>query len=153
MTAPLQIAETECWRVSGLRDAEAFFRAVPHLLPEATHMFLEGAPAPDIVALISTRADQREYGAPIGTVWSWPQRNQRFALTASPELFAQLSEAAAHHAEPEICSHLHFYRDAEPLAHWFDAFDDPLFVSKVIPRWRVEQFCLAAGGAFADTAA
>ena len=138
MTAPLQITETECWRISGLRDAEAFFRAVPQLLPEATHLFLEGAPSPDIVALISTHTEQREYGAPAGTLWSWPQRNQRFALTASPALFAQLSEAAAQHAEPEICSHVHLYHDSEPLAHWFDAFDDPLLVSKVVPRERVE---------------
>src|SRR5215207_118360 len=101
MTALLQIADTECWRIAGLRDAQAFFRAVPQLLPEATHMFLEGAPAPDIVALISTHAEQGEYSAPAGTWWSWPQRNQRFTLTASPVLFAQLSEAAARHAEPE----------------------------------------------------
>jgi hypothetical protein len=153
MTTPLQIADTECWRIAGLRDAQAFFRAVPQLLAEATHLCLEGAPAPDIVALIATHTEQGEYRAPAGTLWSWPQRNQRFTLTASPALFAQLSEAAAQHAEPEICSHLHFYRDAEPLAHWFDAFDAPLFVSKVIPLGRVEQFCLAAGGALTDPAA
>jgi hypothetical protein len=151
MTTPLKIAETECWRISGVRNAEAFFQSVPQLIPEATHLFLEGAPAPDIMAIILTHADQREYAAPIGTVWSWPQRNQRFVLAASSALFARLSEAAAQHAEPEICFHLHIYRDSEPLVQWFDAFDDPLFVSKVVPRARVEQFCLAAGGVLADT--
>ena len=68
-------------------------------------------------------------------------------------LFAQLADAAAHHAEPEICSHLHFYLDVEPLAHWFDAFDDPFLVSKVIPRERLEEFSRAAGGELTDTAA
>jgi hypothetical protein len=136
---PLHLKDTECWRISGLRDAGAFFRAVPQLLPEATHLFLEGTPGPDILALISTHAEQREYEAPAGTLWSWP-RNQRFALTPSHALFARLSEAAAHHAEPEICSHLHFYRDA----------DDPLLVSKAISRDKVEQFCLATGGVLTD---
>jgi len=64
-----------------------------------------------------------------------------------------LSEAAAQHAEPELCSHLHLYRDAEPLAHWFDAFDDPFLVSKVIARDKVDAFCLASGGMLADGAA
>ena len=153
MTGHPQIAETECWRVSGLRDAEAFFRAIPQLLPEATRMFLEGSPAQDMLVLLATHTEQEEYGAPAVTLWSWPQRNQRFTLRVSSSLFAQLAEAAAHHAEPEICCHLHFYRDVEPLAHWFDAFDDPFLVSKAIPRERLEDFSRATGGELADSAA
>jgi hypothetical protein len=63
-----------------------------------------------------------------------------------------LSEAAARHVEPEICSHLHFYRDTEPLVHWFDAFDDPMLVSKAIPRETVERFSTEVGGVLSDTA-
>jgi len=146
MTRALQIADGECWQVSGVRDAAAFFRAVPQLLPEATRLYLEGSPAQDVVALLATHSDEGEYGAPVGTLWSWP-RNQRHRLKVSAALFAQLAEAAAHHAEPEICSHLHLYRDDEPLAHWFDAFDDPFLVSKEIPRERLEEFARATGGA------
>ena len=62
------------------------------------------------------------------------------------ELFLRLAEAAAHLAEPEICSHLHFYRNQEALAQWFDAFISPLLVSKVIARERVARFASAAGG-------
>lgn len=153
MTGHPQITETDCWRVFGLRDAEAFFRAIPRLLPEANRMFLEGSPAADILVLIANHTEQGEYGAPAGTLWSWPQRNQRFSLRASSLLLEQLADAARHHAELEICCHLHFYRDAEPLAHWFDAFDGPLFVSKVIPRERLDEFSRAAGGKLADTAA
>ena len=70
---------------------------------------------------------------------------------SSPSLFAALSDVATRHVEPEICSHLHFYRDAEPLVHWFDAFDDPILVSKAIPRETVERFCREAGGVLSDT--
>jgi hypothetical protein len=152
MTERRYLAETECWRISGLTDAEAFFRAVMQMLPEATHMFLEGSPDPDIVALLSKHAEDVEYVAPTGTLWSWPREN-RFVVRPSAALFDKLSAAAAHLAEPEICSHLHFYRDVEPLAQWFDAFVDPLFVSTSIPREKVEQFARAAGGSFVDTAA
>jgi hypothetical protein len=116
-------------------------------------MFLEGSPAPEILALLASHADAGDYLPPAGTLWSWPQRNQRFTVKASPSLFAQLAQAARHHAEPEICCHLHFYCDDEPLAQWFDAFDDPLLVSKVISRDRLEEFSRAAGGSLADTAA
>ena len=148
MSSSHYLNAADCWELSGLSDAAAFFRAVPDLLPEATRMFLEGSPAPDIAALLVAHAEEGEYAAPVGTLWSWP-RSHRFTLKASSALFDQLAGAAAHHAEPEICSHLHFYRDAEPLAQWFDAFADPFLVSKVIPRERVEHFARATGSRFA----
>ena len=149
MTGNLYLRDEESWRVSGLRDAAAFFRAIPQLLPEATRMLLEGSAAPDIQALLANHAEPGEYDAPRGTLWSWP-RDERFTVRASSGLFSQLAEAAAHHAEQEICSHVHFYRDVEPLAQWFDAFADPFMVSKAIPRARLVEFCRATGGVLAD---
>jgi hypothetical protein len=138
--------DREAWQVRGLRDAEAFFRAVPALLPGATHLCLEGAPAPEIAALIAGHVDATAaYPAPAGTIWSWP-RDRRCLLRASPVLFGALAAASGRHAAPEICSHLHLYRGADPLAQWFDAFDDPLYVSKEVPRDRIERFCAATGG-------
>jgi hypothetical protein len=139
--------ESQCWKVSGVRTAEDFFRAVSLLVPDATHMFLEGSPDPDIVALLADAADDAAYTAPVGTIWSWPGKNQRFSVRASPELFARLSKAASNHAEPEICDHVHFYRGQEALVQWFDAFLDPLLISKSVAREQVEQFASAVGGA------
>ena len=110
---------------------------------------MEGSPDPDVAALIAAHAEPTEYAAPVGTLWSWP-RTQRFTLRASSVLFAGLSEAGARHAEPEICFHLHLYQQAEPLVHWFDAFVDPLIVSKAIPCERVERFCSEVGGVLSD---
>lgn len=149
----VSLNDIDCWRVSGVGNAQEFFRAVPELVPDATHAFLEGAPAPDIIAVIAAHVEQTEYGAPVGTMWSWPEKNRRFTLRASPTLFAGLSSAAGRHAAPEICSHLHLYRRHEPLVHWFDAFDDPMLVSKAVPRERVERFCAAVGGVLSDAAA
>jgi hypothetical protein len=145
-----QLTERDCWRIARLNNAAKFFRAASQLLAGATHVYLEESPAPEIVALISRHADPTPYRAPAGTFWSWPRGSQRFALKASPAMLAELADASTRHAEPEICSHLHFYRDAEPLAQWFDAFDDPLLVSKTIPRELVEHFCREAGGELCD---
>jgi hypothetical protein len=144
-----QLSERECWSIARLNNAAAFFKAAPHLLAAATHVYLEGSPAPEIVALISRYEDPTPYRAPAGTFWSWPP-SQRFALKASPAMLAEFADAATRHAEPEICCHLHFYRDAEPLAQWFDAFSDPLLVSKTISRELVEHFCRETGGELRD---
>ena len=152
MTSGAYLDESDCWRVSGVRKAQEFFRAVPVLVPDATHILIEGSPAPDIETLL-VDADGADYAAPVGTFWSWPQKNRRFSVRASPALCARLSEAASQHAEPEICDHIHFYRDGSALVQWFDAFVDPLLVSKVVPRERVDQFALAVGGAVSDGAA
>jgi hypothetical protein len=146
------LEESNCWKISGVRTAEEFFRALCLLVPDASHMFLEGTPDQDIEAVLS-EAEADDYSAPVGTIWSWPQRNLRFSVRVSSELFDRLSEAAAHHAEPEICSHVHFYRGSEALVQWFDAFSDPLLVSKSVPRERVERFAAAVGGAVSDGAA
>jgi hypothetical protein len=152
MTSHAMLDESQCWKVSGIKTAKEFFGAVALLVPDATHMFLEGSPAPDIKALLTDAADDSDYAAPAGTIWSWP-KEQRFSARASPELFARLSEAALHHAEPEICSHVHFYRGHVALVQWFDAFSDALLVSKLIARERVEQFASVVGGVFSDGAA
>ena len=147
------LEESKCWKVSGVRTAEVFFRAVPLLLPDATHMFLEGSPDPDIEALLADAADEADYGAQVGTIWSWPRKTRRFSVRVSSELFARLSEASLHHAEPEICDHVHVYRGQEALLQWFDAFADPLLISKSVIRERAERFASAVGGALSEGAA
>lgn len=152
MTSQAMLEESNCWKVSGVRTAEEFFRAASLLVPDASHMFLEGTPDQDIEVVLSEAAAAGDYAAPVGTIWSWPQRNLRFSVRVSSESFVRLSEAAAHHAEPEICTHVHFFRGSEALVQWFDAFSDPLFVSKSVPRERVERFAAAVGGAVSDGA-
>ena len=144
--------ESQCWKVSGVTTAKDFFRAVSLLVPDATHMFLEGSPAPDIEKVLADAADDTDYTGPVGTIWSWPRKNRRFSVRASPELFARLSEASSSHAEPEICDHVHFYRGEEALVQWFDAFSDPLLISKSLTRERVERFASAVGGALTEGA-
>lgn len=147
---PVRLDTANSWQIAGVRDPEAFFGALPLLVPDATHLYLEGSPAPDVLAIAADHAGEGEYAAPAGTLASWPGRNRRFTLAVSARLFARLAEAARRHAAPEICSHLHLYRGAEPLVQWFDAFDDPLLVNKAVPRDMVDEFCVETGGVVAD---
>jgi hypothetical protein len=146
------LEESECWKVSGVRTADEFFQAVSLLVPDATHMFLEGSPDPDVEAALADAPGGSDYAAPAGTFWSWPRTNKRFSVRASPALFERLSQVASGHAEPEICDHIHFYRDGVALVQWFDAFSDPMLVSKSVPRERVERFAAACGGGISDGA-
>jgi hypothetical protein len=146
MTLPVMLDESTCWKISGIRTADAFFRAVPLLVPDATHMFLEGSPEPDIETLLTNAADGTDFAAPTGTLWSWPRKNRRFAVRLSAELLERLATAASHHAEPEVCDHIHFYRGHEALVQWFDAFVVPLLVSRSVPPERIDRFVAAVGG-------
>jgi hypothetical protein len=142
--------DRDAWSIEGISDPARFFSAVADLLPEATLVYMEGSPGSDIEALLERHAADGDYRAPAGTLWSWPGPNQRRALRASPALFTALRDAAASHAAPEICAHLHLYRGDEPLAQWFDAFADPLLVSRALGRATVARLAHAAGGTLRD---
>ena len=142
--------EGDSWQVTGIRIAADFLREVPALLPDATTMYLEGQPYPDVQAFLSEYIDQSTYGAPIGTTWPKPQL---YSLTVSPQFFARFAALAEHHAEPEICDHVHLYKDYDPLANWFDAFSDPLYVTKGVARDRMERFCRSLNATFESGAA
>jgi hypothetical protein len=44
-------------------------------------------------------------------------------------------------ASPELCEHLHVYQGQHLLLQWYDAFLDPFYVSKRLPRESVEALC------------
>ena len=153
MGFPSPLYESNAWTVSGIRTADVFFRAVHALVPEATHMCLEGSPEPYVMAILAEAADGEAYEAPAGTIWSWPNRSRRISVRVSELRLLRLAEVASHHAEPEICDHVDSYRGPEPLLQWFDAFLDPLLVSRAVPRERVSEFCSRVHGVMFDGAA
>ena len=69
MTEALMLDDANSWSVSRVKGAEYFFRAVQPLIEDATHVFLEGSPAREVLALLRPHIDQSAYLAPIGTLW------------------------------------------------------------------------------------
>jgi hypothetical protein len=45
------------------------------------------------------------------------------------------------HCEAKIASHIHIYHDDTLVLQWYDAFWDPIVVSKEIPEAAVKRFC------------
>jgi hypothetical protein len=60
MTSPVTLDESQCWKVSGIRTAEAFFRAVPLLVlsrPRSLGAMVDAFSDPLLVSKSIARAD------------------------------------------------------------------------------------------------
>lgn len=140
----------EAWEIVRVPDVSAFFRVLPRLLPEATTAFLESlSMASDVARALGPFTEVSTYEAPFGTVWPTPTR---LRLRSSAELFDRLGALAERHAGPEICDSFHVYRFADPLLQWFDAFDDPIQVSKDVPIQRLQRICKELGVDYREAA-
>lgn len=145
------LAGTEAWEIVRVQDASALFRALPTLLPDATTAFVECVGMASAVAdALSRYTEVSTYEAPLGVVWPTPTR---LRLKTSADLFVRLGELAEQHAGPEICDNFHVYAFAAPLLQWFDAFDDPIRVSKRVPVQRIQRLCKELGVQYRECAA
>ena len=62
-------------------------------------------------------------------------------MPATNENLLTLSELTEHYAEPEVAIHFHIYLDDYVLIDWYDAFDDPMYVSKYFSEEEIKEFC------------
>lgn len=116
----------------GIEDPERFFRLVPRLLPQATHLFVEGATvAGDVQACYSRYAERGPYLPKRQTLWP---RARLFRCLARPELFRELADLGAGHAVPELVDHLSIYQGEEMLLEWHDAFANAVVLDGSLPE-------------------
>lgn len=126
------------WSVTGIDDASEFFRLLPSLIPSGSVLFLEGVYSDAIIDYLKQHPSEHRLKIAGGTIWPKP-RCFHILITEETALdLARLSESCAN---PEVCSHLHVYRDEQVLASWYDAFDDPLRISTSIPEERIQELC------------
>lgn len=136
-------ASAEVWRIDGIRDHAAFFRNLPWLLPPGSVLALEGGMFPnDLRALLTKHEVPASFTLASGT-W-WPRRRTHH-VPATEAVLRDLADRTEHCAAPEVCAHLHVYREGEVLLEWFDAFTEALYISKTIPEGRLLAFCSALG--------
>ena len=62
----------------------------------------------------------------------------------------QMAEFAVNFAIPEICDHIHIYKNDEVLLEWFDAFSKPLYISQKISEASIKDFCSKLGCEYCD---
>jgi hypothetical protein len=128
------------WEVDGGRvDYAEFFRQLPSLVSDKAVLFLEGGShSPELTRFLREHAVLAVAKVARGTVWP---RASVFHVPTEPSLLHELGDLAENCAGPEICDHLHVYKDGQVLLEWHDAFSVPFFVSKRIPEDRMRQFC------------
>lgn len=131
--------QTPQWKVSSPKDFPSLLRALRNLLPQGTILYLEGGtPSKEIKSFLEERSIPEVSHIATGTIWPRPEV---FYLPATPENLSDLADISEHYAEPEVAIHLHVYKDNKVLLQWYDAFADPIFISKEISEDQLKGFC------------
>jgi len=127
------------WEVCSPKEFPAFLRALVDLVPHGAMAYLEGGSPPEhLESFLKERGVPEVSRVAMGTIWPRPRV---YHLPATPDNLRELADIAEHCAEPEVAIHFHIYKDGKVLLQWFDAFADPMFISKEIPEDRVRAFC------------
>ena len=135
---------TELWDIDeGIADLERFFKLVPDLLPEATHLFIEGSSvAGDVETLYARFADPGPYLPRRQTLWP---RSKIFRCVAARPFFDELADLSVRHAAPEVLDHLSIYERDRMLLDWHDAFANALLLDGSLPETTVARLAGAFG--------
>jgi len=134
------------WEIEGISTARPFFSSIGILLPLPVYFCFEGTSIePDVWALLQKNSASPHLQVPTGTLWPKPRV---IHVLATAEFVSNLAAIADSHAEPEICDHLHAYKDSKLLLQWHDAFDLPILLDVSIPEEFVQNFCRAAGATY-----
>ena len=135
------------WQIESPKDFASFLRALSVLIPEGCVAYLEdGAPSKELDAYLETHTLPSRPKIPGGTFWP----NAWYHLPATTDNFSELADIAERHANPEVAIHFHVYRDRSLLLQWYDAFFDPIYVSKEICEKNVKEFCEQLGVQYSE---
>jgi hypothetical protein len=126
------------WEVSVVKNLSDFLRGLPNLLPEGSILYLEGTEARDAITFLKRNSAKQTCKVAIGTIWPRPQF---FHILISTATMSELSRISDKYVQPEICTHLHAYKDGQVLLEWHDAFSQEFRISKDIPEQKVAEFC------------
>jgi hypothetical protein len=131
------------WTVSKPNDFPAFLRVLPDIMPDGSILYLESShTAPDVQTYLHTRQAVTTCKIAGATIWPRPEY---FHIPITPENVAGLAELSEHYAVPEICDHLHVYKDGRMLLQWYDAPVDPLALSREISEKELKFLCDSLG--------
>lgn len=131
---------TAHWRVSSPKTFSAFLRALVDIVPDGSIAYLEGGTIPrELETFLNARAVAEVAHVAVGTIWPRPKI---FHVPATPDNLLSLADIVEHCAEPEVASHFHVYKDNSLILQWFDAFSDPMYLSKKIAEDKVREFCV-----------
>ncbi|MHC4574901.1 MAG: hypothetical protein ACYS76_12365 [Planctomycetota bacterium] len=143
-TAGIRLDTSVCWQAAkGKKRPEVFFQELGKLFSSSVTLWIEGTSiAQDIQSFLETRKVAKVTKVQLGTLWPRPHV---YHVSCDEDTLRGLVGLAEKHAEPEICDHICVYKDQKVLLAWYDAFYDPIYISRKIPEEKVAAFCAAIG--------
>lgn len=139
----LSFGKAPVWKVSCCKDLPMFLKALNELLPPGSVLYLEGGPAlTDMQPFFEARMPEQTADIAPGTTWPRPQN---FHMKANMENLYGLAKLTARTNPLAFAWHLHVYKDGQLLLQWYDAFMEPLFISKDIAEDKIKGFCETLG--------
>jgi len=127
------------WKVSSPKIFSSFLRALAELIPPNAIVYIEGgSPRKELQAFLEEKSVHEVSHVAMGTIWPRPKM---FHVPATSENLFELADISEHYAEPEVAIHFHVYKNNQVLLQWYDAFADPIYVSKEISEDKIKAFC------------
>ena len=126
------------YTISKKVDSAKFFKGLSIYFQDASTLFIEGDFAKDVLILYKKNVQGGDYLPEPGTIFP---KLTKLRCKYSVEFMNELALMAEHHAEPEMCEHLHLYKDNNPIIEWMDAFSDEMYISTIVPQEIVNKFC------------
>jgi len=148
--AGIMLDMRNCWEVTKIKGVQAanFFRTLVEMAPEYSIFCLETTAAVDEVKeFLEANKMPPVRKVQLGTLWPKPSV---YHIPLNEQTMQQMAQLAVNFAMPEICDHIHIYNESLVLLEWFDAFWQPMYISKKIPENSIKSFCEKIGCDYCD---
>lgn len=141
-TKELSFGSGACWKISAPAELSVLFRALPLLNLEQSILYIEaGAPAPaELDSFLKKRTVAENIRIAGGTLLPRPTI---YRIPLTTENIEDIAKFARRFPTPVGSIHIHIYRDDEILLSSYDAFIDPIWVSKDVPESKIRNFAEA----------
>ena len=144
----IELDLSDCWEVQPVKDACAFLRQLPGLVPSESVLYLESTTEACVKRFLEQRAAPEPVKVTAGTIWPRPDRHH---MSLTEQSIADLVGLLERESVVLLCIHLHVYHERTMLLQWYDAFDDPLLLSAEIDVETVRRFCESLGTRYQRT--
>ena len=134
-----------CWEVTEIKGVQAskFFLALLDITPADSVFCVETSNlVEEVREFLEANKMPHRTRVLLGTYWPKPEV---FHLPFNEQNMRQFAEFAETFPMPQICDHIHIYKDNEVLLEWFDVLYNPLYISKKISEDSIKVFCSKIG--------
>ncbi len=138
--------KTPYWVIKGFRDFPIFIRSLSNLFPKDSVLYLEGSSiADDVQEFLEMRKSKETTKVAIGTIWPRPKA---FHMKLTDENISGLATLAENHAGPEICDHLHVYKNNNVLLEAHDVGDQCISLNGQLSEDQIKALCTKLGSEY-----